>query len=134
LKKTFLGPNVETTEVGRETIVSQKLIGGVDIVHVMHSTESEILLNVVGLVHPGSDRAHEGEDLVPAALLILGGEILAGKFGDPDRFPEGRMEVGNIVDELLRVGTIPMESNGVDLATFAVCSRNSASKSCHQER
>lgn len=79
-------------------------------------TECEILLNKRGIVHPGGNLAHEIKDLIPAALGTTG-EVLAGELSNPDGLVESLMEVGDVVDELLRVSTVPVEGNGVNLSS-----------------
>jgi len=40
---------------------------------------------------------------------------LASEFGDPDGLVECVVKVLNISDERLRIGTVPMDSNGINL-------------------
>lgn len=77
-------------------------------------TERKVFLNKPRVIHPRGDLTHEGKDLVPAALGTTR-EVLACEFGDPNRLVESVVEVGNVVDELLSISAVPVESNGVNL-------------------
>lgn len=65
-------------------------------------------------VHEGGDLAHEVKDLIPRALSTTR-EVLASEFGDPDRFVEGGVHVVDVVNEVLGVGTVPVQSDSINL-------------------
>jgi len=97
-------------------IASQELVGRVDIEHVMHGSECKVFLDKGSAIHESSDLAHEVKDLIPGALSTTR-EVLASELGDPDGFVESVVHVGYVVNEVLRVSTVPVESDGINLAT-----------------
>lgn len=97
---------------------AHKLVGPVDIAHVVENTECEVLANPGCAIHPASDGIHEADDPVIGALSPIT-EILAGEFSDPNFAAKRVMITGAVVDEILRIGTVPMKSDGVDSASVA---------------
>jgi len=82
----------------------------------MHGSECKVFLDKVRTIHESSNLAHEVKDLIPRALSTTR-EVLASELGDPDRFVEGFVHVGYVVNEVLRVSTVPVESDSINLAT-----------------
>jgi len=101
------------------TISGHKLVERVDALHVVHDTESEVLRDVPGAIHPGADCVHEGLNLGSVTLWSTS-EALASILGDPDGLIEGGEEILAIADEFLSISTIPMDGNGIDRAATAV--------------
>jgi len=110
---------VVPAEGGWCSITGHKLVENIDALHVMHDTESEVLGDVVGAVHPASDCVHESLNL-GSVTLSTSTKVLASKLGDPDGPVEGGMEILAIADECLRISAIPMEGNGINGATTAI--------------
>jgi hypothetical protein len=94
------------------------LVKRVDSNHVVRNTESEVSLNVPGAVHECGNGVHKVGDL-GRGTLGASREVLASEFGDPDRLIECVVIVLNMSDERFRVGAIPMDSNGINMATAA---------------
>lgn len=100
------------------TISLHESIKGVDVTQVGHSTEPAVPLNIPGAVHPTGDGVHECGDLTSVALRTSR-ETLASDFSDPDRFLEGVVEILDVGNEGLRISSVPMEGNSVNIATIA---------------
>jgi len=109
--------NIETTEFGRFAIVIDELDGG-GFTGYSHKSKSKVLLNKGGIVHESGNIAHEIKDLIRTASITTG-KVLAAKLSDPDGFVKGKMHVGYVVSKGLGVSSVPMQTNGINLAATA---------------
>ena len=77
-------------------------------------TEGEVGRDPIGLVHVGSDSAHEVVNLVLTALSTAV-EVLASKLGGIDREIVCIMPVLDVLDETLGRNVVIMNGNAVKL-------------------
>jgi len=96
-------------------VVVHKLVEAVDTLHVFHDTEGEVGGDPIGLVHVGSDGAHEVVNLVLTALSTAV-EVLASKLGGVDREFVCIMPVLDVLDETLGRNVVIMNGNAVKSA------------------
>jgi len=119
LVNTDLAIDVFNSKSGGATVAGHKLVGPIDVAHVMHDTESIVASDPVNAIHEGGDGAHEAPNLVSAALGTAT-EILASKLGHVEGPPESVVDILEICNECLGTSTIPMDSDGVNMATGAL--------------
>jgi len=100
-------------------ITGHELVKRIDALHVMHYAESKVMGDVVSAVHPAGDGVHEVLDLSCAALSTSS-KVLAGKFSDPNVPAERVVEILAVADESLRIGTVPMEGDGINGTARAI--------------
>jgi len=100
-------------------IAAQELVGRVDVVHVVHGSECEIVFDPRGIVHKSGNLAHEVKYLTIVGLATATAEVLGGKLSDPDFLVEGIVHVGDIVNEDLRVNGVDMHSDSINMAAAA---------------
>ena len=60
------------------------------------------------------DFTHESKGFIITTLRAAR-EILAGEFSDPHGISKRLVEVGNVVNEVLILSTVPVESHGINL-------------------
>lgn len=111
-----LAIDVFNSKSGGATVASHKLVGPIDIAHVVHDTESIVASDPVNAIHEGGDSAHEAPNLISGALGTAT-EILASKLGHIEGPPESIVDVLEVCNECLGISTIPMDSDGVNMAT-----------------
>jgi len=111
--------NVLEAERCRTSIGGHELAGLVDVLHIMHNTESKVTFNIISLVHPGGDLIHKVINLLLVGLSTAV-EVLACKLRDVDGQLEGVVEILNVLDEARGCYIIIMKSDSVDItATVA---------------
>jgi len=82
--------NVHVAKISWPAVAAQQLVEGVNIAHVIHSTEGEVVLNPFGIVHEVLGYLHEVEDIILGARLSST-KTIASKLCGPDGKVEGVM-------------------------------------------
>lgn len=101
----------------------------------MRFTKVEVFLNPRGVIHECGCLCQEVGGLAIGALRSIGEALqqsqirdwegptityLASIFSNPDRSPEGVMEVRDVVNELLGDGAVPVDGDSVDLGGILI--------------
>jgi hypothetical protein len=110
--------DVEVAKGSGVAIGCEELIEGVDVGHVVEGTEGEVMRNPGGAIHEALDSLHEVPDLT-FITLSTSTEVLAGKLGRPDGKVESVVHILEVLNHLLGVGAVEVDSKTIDSATLA---------------